>query len=229
MPWLGFFDKASRADTFVLLDHVQYRHRYFQNRNRIYGPTGAQWLTVPVVVKGRYTQRFDEVMIDRAGSPRWADTCWKRLSHAYSRAPYFAAHHDFFERLFHAPWPRLVDLNIALIEHLLAAFALDARIVRSSDLAAGRQKGELMLELCERLGATTYLSGVSGVDYLDTARFERAGINVVFQSFHHPVYRQVSQPFIPCLSAVDLLFTHGPAAVPILRGIGVEVMDQVFT
>ena len=35
ITWLGFIDKASMADTIVLLDNVQFRHKYFQNRNKI--------------------------------------------------------------------------------------------------------------------------------------------------------------------------------------------------
>src|SRR5207249_11577269 len=50
LPWLGFFDKIRQADVFVMLDHVQYRKRYFQNRNRIRAEHGAIWLTVPVHV-----------------------------------------------------------------------------------------------------------------------------------------------------------------------------------
>jgi hypothetical protein len=35
LPWLGFFNKIDQADLFVLLDVVQFRKNYFQNRNRI--------------------------------------------------------------------------------------------------------------------------------------------------------------------------------------------------
>ena len=86
-----------------------------------------------------------------------------------------------------------------------------------------------MLDICQRVGATTYVSGVSGRDYLDRERFQKAGIDLQFQDFHHPIYRQVSEPFLPCLSVIDLLFTHGPRSANILRGIDVDVMDTVFT
>jgi hypothetical protein len=228
LPWLGFFDKARLADTFVLLDHVQYRRRYFQNRNRVYGPTGAQWITVPVVVKGRYTQAIDEVEIDNAGNPQWAEQCWSRLLHAYAKSPYFAEYRDWFETLYATPWTRLVDFNLAIIRRLLDALGVDVTLVRSSELGVGGQKSDLMLEICRRLGGRAYLSGISGRDYLDRARFRDAGIELHFQEFHHPVYRQRREPFLPCMSAVDLLFNHGSASAQILRGVGVEVMQDVF-
>ena len=52
LPWLGFFNKADQADLLVLLDVVQYRKDYFQNRNRILNQHGPIWLTVPVRVAG---------------------------------------------------------------------------------------------------------------------------------------------------------------------------------
>lgn len=226
LPWLGFFDKVRQADVFVLLDHVQYRRRYFQNRNRVRGRDGEVWVTVPVKVKGRYDQPINAVEID--GSPRWAEQCWNTLSHCYGRAPFFAGHAPFFEALYHRPWRRLAELNETLIRYLLDALGIRVEIVRSSALEPTGRKGELMLEICRRLGATAYLSGISGRDYLDRAQFAAAGIELTFQEFHHPVYRQLHEPFIPCLSAVDLLFTHGPGSLDVIKGVGVETLAQVF-
>jgi len=48
LPWLGLFDKIRRADLFVILDCVQFRKNYFQNRNRIRTESGWTWITVPV-------------------------------------------------------------------------------------------------------------------------------------------------------------------------------------
>ena len=47
--WLGLIDKISRADVFVILDTVQFRKNYYQNRNkiRINAKEGWAWITVP--------------------------------------------------------------------------------------------------------------------------------------------------------------------------------------
>jgi hypothetical protein len=34
MPWTGFFNKMALADLYVIFDHVQFKKRYFENRNR---------------------------------------------------------------------------------------------------------------------------------------------------------------------------------------------------
>ena len=51
LPWLGFFEQMYRSDVFVIYDDVQYDKEGWRNRNRIKTANGAQWLTVPVLVK----------------------------------------------------------------------------------------------------------------------------------------------------------------------------------
>ena len=63
LPWLGFFDKISQSDIFVMLDNVQYEKNYFQNRNRIRIQSGWAWLTVPVMTKKRSSQLIKDVRI----------------------------------------------------------------------------------------------------------------------------------------------------------------------
>ena len=48
MPWLPYFSKISRADTFVFLDNVQFEKNGLQNRNELKNSNGRFWLTVPV-------------------------------------------------------------------------------------------------------------------------------------------------------------------------------------
>ena len=49
LPWLGLLHKAALADTFVLMDNVQFEKDSFVNRNKLRSPEGWRWLTVPVL------------------------------------------------------------------------------------------------------------------------------------------------------------------------------------
>lgn len=228
LPWLGFFDKIRQSEVFVMLDHVQYRRRYFQNRNRIRGSEGPVWVAVPVKVKGKYDQPISEVCIDNEGSPRWREKCRHSIEHCYSKAACYGDHASFFEEVYRRKWDRLLDLNETIIRYLLSALGIKVEIVKSSALAVSSPKGELMLEICRAVGATTYVSGISGKNYLDAAQFAEHNIKLLFQEFHHPIYRQLYEPFTPCMSAVDLLFNHGPASLDILKGVGVKTLEHVF-
>src|SRR5574337_151027 len=228
LPWLGFFDKLRQAQAWVVLDHVQFRKNYYQNRNKMRSADGFIWLTVPVRLTGRYGQAINEVRIDNQTNPRWRAKCWNSLYHCYNKAPFFDHHAPFFESLYRQEWERLVDLNETIIGYLLSALSIELRVIRSSALDVKSTKGELVLDICRQVGATKYLSGISGREHLDQAEFARAGIELEFQQFYHPIYGQLREPFLPGMSVVDLLFNHGPQSPEILKGVGVPRLETVF-
>lgn len=207
MPWLGFFEKLVRADVFVVLDDVQFSKGDFQNRNRVKGPGGASWLTVPVA--HRFGQKINEVEI--AGDA-WRAKHWKTLRSCYSRAAHFEEFADAFEELYARSWAKLSELNVEAIRVLARAFGVEKEFVFSSALGAVGHKSELVLNICMAVGATHYYSGRAGGTYLDADAFRREGIQIVVQEFEHPTYEQLfmnEQGFVPNLSAVDLLFNRG--------------------
>jgi hypothetical protein len=77
---------------------------------------------------------------------------------------------------------------------------------------------ERLIAITKHFGADTYLAGGGGRDYMDIDRYERNGIKVLFQEYHHPVYEQKFGAFEPFMSVLDLLFNHGPESLGILRG-----------
>jgi hypothetical protein len=182
-PWLGFIDKARRADVLVILDHVQFDRSSLQHRAKVAGPNGLVWLTIPFV--HNFPQRIDEVAFT---DDRWKVKHWKTLQACYGRAPGWPAAAQALEAFFGAGYPRLVDAAVASSELLLAAFSARPRIVRSSALGVPGEKAELVLALCKSLGATAYLSGRTGAEYLGGAAFAAAGIAVEVQSFRVPDY-----------------------------------------
>lgn len=217
LPWLGFCHKATLADVFVLLDVVQFRKNYFQNRNRILGPHGPMWVTVPVRLQGHTQKTIAEMEIHNAVP--WARKWWGSLRHAYGHTPYFDAHARFFESVASRVWTHLADLNLAIIEYLFDALGIRCRLVRASTLPVAGARSTLLLDICARLGASVYLAGQHGRDYLDISIFEARGIAVRYHSFRHPTYPQGrGGPFVPNLSVIDLLFRCGPESGAILRG-----------
>ena len=96
MPWLGFLDKASLADTIVLLDNVQYRHKYFQNRNKIKDINGKDiWLNIPIIRNGKTRDigLIKDINIDN--SQNWDKKLLKTIEFIYRKSTSFK---DFFQR-----------------------------------------------------------------------------------------------------------------------------------
>ena len=69
-----------------------------------------------------------------------------------------------------------------------------------------------MLAICRALGATRYVSGHGGLDYLDHEAFEAAGIAVEYMDYDLSPYPQLHGAFEPYVTALDTLANLGPAA-----------------
>jgi hypothetical protein len=220
LPWLGYLHRMAQADLFVLLDHVQFERRNYQNRTRIRLGGEARWLTVPVEQRSQ-KERIEEKRIDNSlhGTARWwPPSHFQTIRQAYREAPYMAEHAPALRALFETRWERLVELNAAALELLRDAFGIRTRLVRSSQLGVAGAKSELILNLCRAVGADALLAGLGGSrDYLDRAAFERAGVRIVFQEFEHPVYAQCGGgTFTRGLSSLDALLNCGPACRELL-------------
>jgi hypothetical protein len=213
LPWLGYFDRIAKSDLHIVLDTVQLEHQTktsFTNRNRILTATGPIWLTVPVRTAGQPDTPIRSIEIATA-SP-WARKHRASLHQAYCRAPYWAEHESFFTHCYEQPFTQLIDVLDLTTTHLLEALRVKTPLVRASTLGVRSTKGDLVVDLCEAVGATRYLSGPFGRNYLDPHRFDRAGIELVYHDYVHPEYSQGRGPFTPYLSAVDLLCWCGPAS-----------------
>lgn len=219
LPWLGYLSRMACADLFVLLDHVQFERRNYQNRTRVRIAGEARWLSVPLEQRSR-EETIAEKRIDNSleGPRHWSRVHWLTLRHAYREAPYLKNHVHRLQSIYEARYERLVDLNCALLEFLREAFAIRTPLVKSSSLAPQGAKSDMVLDICRRAGARSLLVGLGGSRaYLDREAFARAGVGLVFQQFEHPVYPQHGrEPFIGGLSALDLLLNCGPESRRIL-------------
>jgi hypothetical protein len=221
LPWLGYMHRMAQADLFVLLDHVQFERRNYQNRTMIRMNGEARWLTVPVVQRSQKESILEKEVDNRLdGAKAWAGAHFLTLRHAYGRAGFFGEYATALRGIFDARWERLVDLNAATLEFLREALGIRTPIVKSSELAVDGAKADLILNVCRAVGADALLAGLGGSrGYLDIDTFARAGVRIDFHEFKHPVYPQCGPaPFIAGLSAIDLLLNCGPASRDVLLG-----------
>lgn len=226
LPWLGFIQKVSMADVFVILDTVQFRKNYFQNRNRILTANGPAWLTVPVT-KHPLDTPIKDIRINN--NTQWQKKYLKSIYYNYIKSAYFEKYMAALENLISLEYHYLSDLNTAIIEWLLTEFKVQTKIVKASEIIATEAKNDmLLLEICSILGAQTYISGISGREYLNTSVFDKKGVNIHYQKFFHPVYPQLQKEFHPCMSSIDLLFNHGDDSSEVLLNKDMPRLDYLF-
>ena len=219
LPWLGYFHRIAISDLHIVLDHVaidRSSRTKFANRNKVRTREGWTWLTIPLLTHGRSDQLgIDRLEIDNTS--HWQRKHWSTIQHNYGRARYFAEHQRFMQDLYKRPWQMLIDVQREVTGYLLDAFAITTPLMFSSQMGITSTKEELILDLCREVGATGYISGPFGRDYLTAEEFDRAAIELHFHDYQHPEYNQAFEGFEPYMSAVDLLFNHGAESAALLH------------
>ena len=114
LPWLGFFHKINMADVYVVLDNVQYRRRYFQNRNKIRTKNGWQWITIPLEKENRGALLIKDAVIFN-DNLNWKRKNIESIYYNYCKTPYFKYIWDEFNAIYSADYSNLLDLNLDLL------------------------------------------------------------------------------------------------------------------
>ncbi len=211
LPWLGLFNKIAKADKFVILDSVQYEKNYFQNRNRILGTNGVQWLSIPISNKGHMDGSIATTQI--ANDPKnakWRDKYLQTVKMSYGKYPYFNDVFPMLEKAINTDTDLFCEINMAIIRSFCDVLNIHPEYVRSSELNVDGLKSSLILDICKEVGTDVYIAGPSGRDYLDMDSFADNEIRVVFNDYHHPEYPQRrTEEFVSHLSALDLFMNVG--------------------
>ena len=217
LPWCGYFGLLDYVDQFVFLDNVQYRHRSWQQRNRIKGPSGEILLTVPVVGSSK-RGNIKSVLINSSSDP--LSKHLKSLHHSYSNSKYFSEVISHLGPILNSTNDCLSDLNIALITEIAKMLGLSTPMLKASDLGSAGVKEDLLLSICDELGATEYVSPPGSHDYLDdSSAFKDGRVKLCYFNFVHPTYEQKFASFISHLSVIDMLFNVGAKhSMELIRG-----------
>lgn len=209
IPWRGYFDLIRQADQFVFLDDVQFTKRDWRSRNRIVGPNGPQWLSIPVATKGRYTQTIAQAQVS---DPKWVQTHLKAMSHSWARAPYFKTYFPQIEAAYHSLGHEtsLSRINIHLTRTIVKIIGIDTPLHTSADLPTAEGASVRLLTICKALAATTYISGPAAKDYLDVELFGHQGVAVDWMTYNeYPTYTQADGAYEPAVSVLDALMWLG--------------------
>lgn len=210
IPWKGYFDLIAAVDEFILYDDMQYTRRDWRNRNLIKTPTGGQWLSVPVQVKGKYLQKIRDTQID---GDNWRQNHWHRLTHNYHQAPHFKGITAWLEPLYQTPYSHLSELNRAFIEAICAYLGIDTVISNSWDYHLPDGKSERLADLCVQAGGGEYISGPAAKTYLQEPVFVERGVKLTWFDYpDYPDYPQLWGTFTHRVSILDLLFNCGQEA-----------------
>lgn len=213
-PYLGFFDRAARADVLVLQDDLNYAKQEWQNRNRVRSGDSWRWLTVPVHGSHRAPIR-DTRPVDGSWLPRHL----RVLRQEYPGSASGARIDALSEALGPIRDTTLAVINEALIRHLMDVLGIDTPIVRESELGIPRvlEPNRRLLLLSELLGCDSYLSGTGGRNYVQPELWRAEGVLLEEHLFAPLPYGDRREHWQPNLSALDLLLLSADPAAEFSR------------
>jgi len=216
LPWLGYFQRIVRSDVHVVLDHVQFERHSNVNRNEILVNDRRHWLTVPVKT-ARLGLNIAICDLEIAYASNWPRKHLATIIQSYHGTPGLS---DAVELISEPLNKRdrfltelVADINARMFEYL----NVTTPVVLSSSLGVKSANSQLVLEICQKMGASVYLSGGMGRNYLDLETFRSAGIEVEFHEFKPLPYTQRSDTFVPRLSALDAICNLGTEAIKAVR------------
>lgn len=121
-----------------------------------------------------------------------------------------------------------------LFAHLRHALALTCRhleigtpirVASEIEGASNLRRQDRVVDLCARLGATTYLNPIGGLELYEPAAFERRGIALRFLRAKPFGYAQFGAPFVPWLSILDVLMFNPRSSLSSVLREGYDLIE----
>ena len=160
LPWYPLFQKIEGADKFVFLNNAQFQKNNLQNRFNF----NDKWHTLSV------NSGLDTITTKKYLNPK---KDWDKIK---SNLKDYSNILDRFDDLIKDD---LVETNTKIVERICNILDIKTEIL--SDYPTNLTSTDRIVDICMHYKADTYLSGISGKNYLDLNKFEENGIKVIFQ------------------------------------------------
>ena len=214
-PYPGFFQKVLLSDVCVILDRAQFEFD-ITNRNKIITPEGS-WTRISVPIKKG--QKFFEIRnVEIDNDQTWTEKNWDLICKSYNNSSFFDLYKITLNSVFKKNWNLIFDLNFYTLKKVFEWLDIKTKIILDSELDVAGRSSDHLLNICKKIGATKYLSGPGGRNYLNEKIFEQNKIEVEYQIYDPIIYSQkYAKSFIQNLSILDLLFNVGSDSKKLIR------------
>jgi len=208
MPWLGYFYKIAKSDTFIFLDDVQFTKTgsSYTNRVAINISNQSYFITIPIK-RSSGTQNINETEFL---NEKWKKKVIGSIQANYAKSPYFKEHKDYIFELINYRAENLADYNIHFITSISQALELNTTFAKSSQFNLSSSSTKRLVELIHLVKGDIYLSGAGGDNYQEEKIYQKNNITLTYNNMPNFNYTQPkSENFIKGLSIIDALFNVG--------------------
>lgn len=209
IPWGGFFARLLHSDKMVLLDETLLARGFtYVTRNRIKGPSGEVWISVPIKRKGRGRQKIKELEIYE--KKRWAKDLLLTLQHFYAQSLYLEPIYSEINAILETQDESFLSMALSLLTILKEKLNIKKEFVLQSEIGFTSKGSELLVSIAKELGADEILMPYFSRKIVDWAPFQKKKIPVHFLRYDPSQYPQFWGHFLKRLSALDLFLCCGP-------------------
>lgn len=160
IPWYPFFQKIQEADVFVILVNCQFEKNNYQNRFNF----KDKWYTMSV------NKGLESIKDKRYLNPQ---NDWKSIKNKLSE------YNDYFCNFDDLISENMADMNSKIIEKISKLLNIKTKIVY--DYKTELKGTDRLIDLCIKNNCDTYLSGISGKNYLEVEKFIKNDIKLIYQ------------------------------------------------
>lgn len=111
----------------------------------------------------------------------------KTARHCYSKRRHWGLVEPLIRDVYGKDADTIDEVCWRTLRAVADVLAPPCQFIRASTLDVTSAKGELVLDLVNAVGGTSYLTGAPGATYLDPDRFRRAGIIIEIQDWRAPL------------------------------------------
>ena len=127
-PYMGYFQKMEAADLFIILDNVNYRKNYFQNRNKLLNNNNVEeWFTIQVEKEATSKHIKDVEVVDGP----WRKKIIKKLKQNLGVN---------LEHIYR--YNKLIDINVQSIEYCREKLNINTPMMYASKIDVEGTKSE---------------------------------------------------------------------------------------
>ncbi|MCZ6913316.1 MAG: WbqC family protein [Rickettsia endosymbiont of Ixodes persulcatus] len=209
-PWLGYFDKIRQSDIFVFLDNVQIQKTgsSWVNRTKLNYLGKEKWFTCPIKRPSGYI-RINEVEFSEKN---WKEHLLNVLCSYYKNYTNYKSCYSLLHKLLNEiNTENLAEFNIHIIKSLALQFNYKTIFILQSDLGIKSNATDLLIDICKKVGAASYLCGGGASGYQEDILFKENKINLIYQNFSEKSLTN-KKDFIPGLSIIDYYMEYNEAS-----------------
>ncbi len=202
IPYIGFWQLINCADVFIIGDDYAYINRGWVNRNRILNHNEPMYYGL-ALAKASQNKNINETYILDMNFEKMKKT----IIHCYNKSPNFQEGYNLLEKIFECKNNNLAYFLANSMEIIADYLDIKTKFMFSSSFPDNHllKREYRIYDICEKLGADTYINAIGGTSLYDFDEFTKRNMTLKFIKTNPIYYTQFNNTFVEYLSIIDVI------------------------